>query len=267
MAETLALYRRLVGARVRARLQYRMSFALDLAGAFLVSCLDFAAVLIVFHNVSRLAGWSVAEVSLLYATSTLSFALVDLVVGHLDDLPLLIRDGSFDLLLIRPRGVLFQVVTLDFELRRFGNALQGLCVLVYALSNLELHWTAGRIAMLATTVAAGALIFAAVWVFAICIVFWSVEGKETANAFTYGGSFFTEFPITLYDEWLRRFLAYVVPMAFVCYFPALYILDKPDPLGLPSWLRFASPAVALVAAGCAGMMWRVAVRHYQSAGG
>lgn len=267
MAEALALYRRLVGARVRAQLQYRTSFALDLVGMFLVSSLDFAAVLIIFHNVPSLDGWSVAEVSLLYAASALSFALVDLVIGHLDDLYLLIRDGSFDLLLIRPRGVLFQVVTLDFELRRLGKALQGLAVLAYALATLEVAWTFGKAAMLVVTVLAGALIFSAVWVFVICIVFWSVEGKETANAFTYGGSFLTQFPITIYDAWLRRLLAYVIPMAFVCYFPALYILGKPDPLGLPSWLRFASPAVALAAGGCAGMMWRIAVRHYQSAGG
>lgn len=156
---------------------------------------------------------------------------------------------------------------MDFELRRLGKVAQGLCVLVYALNGLELRWTAPRIAMLVTTIAVGALIFASVWVLAICIVFWSVEGKETANAFTYGGSFLTQFPITVYDAWLRRFLAYVVPMAFVCYFPALYLLDKPDALGLPFWLRFASPAVALVAAGCSGRMWRVAVRHYRSAGG
>ena len=54
-------------------------------------------------------------------------------------------------------------------------------------------------------------------------------------------------------------------MAFVCYFPALYILDKPDGLG-PSFLRFVSPLVALVAAVAAGTIWRLAVRHYRSTG-
>ena len=267
MVEAVALYRRLVGARVRAQLQYRASFALDFVGAVLVSCLDFLAVLIIFHNVRSLAGWSVSEVSLLYGASTLSFALVDLLMGHIDHLPLLIRDGSFDLLLIRPRGLLFQVMTLDVELRRLGNALQSLGVLLYGVSGLELQWTATKITMFVIMVLAGALIFSAVWIFAICIVFWSVEGNEVANAFTYGGHFLTQFPITIYDAWLRQFLAYVVPMAFVCYFPSLYILDKPDPLGLPFWLRFASPLVALVATCCAGSMWRIAVRHYRSAGG
>lgn len=266
-AESAALYRRLVGARIRSQLQYRTSFAFDLTGTFLVSFIDFAALLVIFHNVSSLGGWSVAEVSFLYATSTLSFAFTDLVFGHVDELPNLIRDGSFDLVLIRPRGTLFQVITLDFQLRRLGKALQAMIVLVYALTALELGWTPGKVAMLVAMPIAGAVIFGAVWVLAICIAFWSVEGRETANAFIYGGGHLAQFPITVYDVWLRRFLAYIVPMAFVSYLPALYVLDKPDPLGLPFWLRFASPVVALAAAGCAGMVWQVAVRHYRSAGG
>ncbi|MGH8932435.1 MAG: ABC transporter permease [Egibacteraceae bacterium] len=267
MAEPIALYWRLVRARIRSQLQYRVSFALDLIGMFLITFLDFLAVLVIFHNVPSLDGWSVGEVAFLYATSAMSFALTDTAIGHLDELPQLIRSGSFDLLLIRPRGTLFQVVTMDFQLKRLGKALQGLAVLVYALTLLDLVWTPGKLAMLVTMVLAGAVIFGAVWIFVICIAFWSVEGKETANAFTYGGSYLTQFPITIYDAWLRRFLAYVVPMAFVCYMPALFILGKEDPLGLPAWLRFASPAVAAITVLAAGAMWRYAIRHYRSAGG
>ena len=51
MAETLALYRRLVGAQVRSQLQYRLSFGLDTVGSFVIAFLDFLAVLIIFSNV------------------------------------------------------------------------------------------------------------------------------------------------------------------------------------------------------------------------
>jgi ABC-2 type transport system permease protein len=87
------------------------------------------------------------------------------------------------------------------------------------------------------------------------------------NAFTYGGSFLTQYPVSIFGPWVRRLLAFVIPMAFVCYFPALYVLDKPDELGLPHWLSFASPAVAVLTVLVAGLLWRNAVRHYRSAGG
>jgi ABC-2 type transport system permease protein len=266
VAEPLVLYARLVGAQIRSQLQYRTSFALDLVGAFLVSFVDFLAVLVIFHNVPQLAGWSIREIAFLYATSSISFALVDLAIGHLDLFPRMIRDGQFDVLLTRPRGTLFQVVASDFALRRLGKALQGAAVLVWALAGLSIDWDAGRAAMVGLMIVSGAAIFAAVWVTGACIAFWTIEGGEFTNAFTYGGNFLTQYPIDIYSAWARRFLAYFVPMAFVCYFPALYVLDKPDPLGLPRALQFLSPAVAVAAAVVAGTIWRVAVRRYRSVG-
>lgn len=267
VADTLALFARLSVARIRAQLQYRMSFALQATGMFLISFLDFAAILVIFANIPELGGWSVSEVALLYALSTLAFNLTDVVIGHLDHLPQLVRDGTFDLLLVRPRGTLFQVITADFQIRRLGKVVQSLVVLAYALATVRVDWTAERVAVLVAVIPAGALIFGSIWIAAICIVFWTTEGNEAANAVTYGGSFFAEYPINIYDRWLRRFLAYVVPTAFVAYFPALFVLGKPDPLGLPVWLEVSSPLVAVLAAAVAATIWSGAVRHYQSAGG
>jgi ABC-2 type transport system permease protein len=262
-----ALYVRLVGARLRSQLQYRTSLALETAAQFVIGLLDFAAILVLFHNVPALGGWSVAEVALLYGISGVAFALADLAIGHLDRLSQLVREGNFDLVLVRPRATLYQVVTSDFQLRRLGKAGQALAVLGYALAANDIAWTVGRVVVLALTIVSAIVIFCAVWIAVICIVFWSVEGTETANTFTYGGQYFSQYPINIYDEWLRGLLGFVVPTAFVAYFPALYILDKPDPLALPEGLQFASPVVAVAAVLGARIVWRVAVRHYQSAGG
>lgn len=267
MADAARLYALLVGSRVRSQLQYRTSFALQVAGVFLISFVDFLAIAVIFTNVPRLGAWSLEEVALLYGISGIAFALTDMAIGHLDHLSRLVRDGDFDVLLVRPRGTLFQILTLDFQLRRLGKLAQGALVLAYAVSALDLDWSAGRVAMLGVAIVSASVIFGAVWVAAICIVFWAVEGREAANAFTYGGQFLAQYPVSIYDAWLRRLLAFVVPMAFVAYLPALYILDKEDELGLPDGLRFASPLVAVVACAAAGFVWRTAVRRYRSAGG
>jgi ABC-2 type transport system permease protein len=267
VVDAVVVWSRLVGAGIRSQLQYRTSFALDFLGSFLIAFLDFLAVLVIFHNTPRLAEWSVHEVAFLYALSSICFALTDLAIGHLDLFPQLIRDGNFDVLLVRPRGTLLQVIARDFQLRRLGKAAQGSIVLVYALSSLHVDWTLSRIGVLAASLVAGVVIFASVWILFACIAFWTVDGGEFTNAFTYGGNYLAQYPIDIYGAWVRRFLAYVVPLGFVCYFPALYVLGKQDPLGLPRVLQFLSPAVALAAACAAGVCWRFCVRRYRSAGG
>lgn len=266
MAELFGIYRRLVAARIRSQLQYRLSFALNLFGMAVITFLDFAVILVLFEQIDALGDWSVAEVALLYAISAMSFALTDLAIGHLDLLPRMIREGDLDQVLVRPLGSLFQVIASDFQLRRLGKFLQGLAVLVVAVSQLDLDWTAARLGMLVVGVVGGAAIFAGVWIGLATVAFWLIDSIEVVNAFTYGGNFLAQYPINIFGPWLRRLVLFVVPVSFVSYFPALYVLDKEDPLGLPSALQFASPLVAVVTCVGGALLWRNAVRHYRSVG-
>ncbi len=54
----LTVYRRLVGARIRADLQYRTSFFLFLISQTLVAGLDLAVIAVLFTQVDSIAGWS-----------------------------------------------------------------------------------------------------------------------------------------------------------------------------------------------------------------
>jgi ABC-2 type transport system permease protein len=260
------IYRLLVGARIRAQLQYRLSLTLELAATTLLVFLDFVAILILFEQVDALAGWTVAEVALLYGIACVAFALTDLVIGHLDLLSSMIRDGTFDQVLTRPLPSLLQVVASDFSLRRVGKAIQGLAVLVVALAYLDVDWTVGRVLMLPVAIVAGAVIYGAVWVALVTIAFWIVDAIEVVNSFTYGGNFLSEYPLNVFAGWLRSLVVFVLPVAFVAYFPALYLLDKPDELGFPDALRFVSPVVAALATLVAATIWSAAVRRYRSVG-
>jgi ABC-2 type transport system permease protein len=267
VGDAVVVWRRLVGAQIRSQLQYRRSFALDVMGSFWISFIDFLVVLTIFRNVSRLNSWNVHEVAFLYALSSITFAVTDMLIGQLDQFPQKIRDGTFDIVLVRPRGTLFQIIASDFATRRVARVLQGVIVLVYALTGLTIRWTFWRVAVLLVSIPSAIVIFSSIWVVGACIAFWTTDGGEFTNAFTYGGTAMAQYPFDIYSSWLRRLLGFVIPLAFVCYFPALFVLGKPDPLGLPRFLDFASPAVALAAAFVAGSVWRFAVRHYRSAGG
>lgn len=262
-----AIYVRLVGARIRSQLAYRVSAALQLLGSGILTAVDFVAIAVIFANVPELGEWRLGEVALLYGLATVAFALTDIAIGHLDLFPQMIREGTFDQILTRPLPSLFQVVASDFSVRRFGKLLQGVAVLVYALVSVDVDWTLGRALAIPVAVLAGAVIYGAIWVALATITFWIVDAIELVNAFTYGGSFLAQYPIGIFARWLRGLVVFVVPLAFVAYFPALYVLGKEDELGLPGALQYASPVVAVVAALIASAIWQNAVRHYRSAGG
>jgi ABC-2 type transport system permease protein len=264
--ESARLYRRLVGARIRGDFQYRTSFVLFTLSQFLITFLDFLAVLVIFGQVPALDGWSVDEVAFLYGVSGVAFNLADVFVSQVELLPERIRTGTFDQLLIRPVGTLLQLSTEEFALRRFGRVAQALLVLAVALARIDVDWNVGRVLMVPVMVASGALIFGAVWVAFSTVAFWATESREVVNSFTYGGNFLTQYPLSIYGQWIRRIFAVAVPLAFVNYLPALYVLGKDDPLGAPGVARFLSPVVAVAAVLGARWMWNVGVRQYRSTG-
>ncbi|MDQ1445307.1 MAG: viologen exporter family transport system permease protein [Acidimicrobiaceae bacterium] len=268
-AGTIAVYRRLIGARVRSDFGFRASFAFRLVSACVITGLDFAVIAVVFTKIGRLGGWRFSEVAYLYGACGVAFSLAETWIGGVDYLAVRIKQGTFDRVLVRPMSALGQLATEEFALRRIGKLFQAGAVLVAALVAIPVHWTAGRVLMVPVTIAAGAVIYGAVWVATAAIAFWTVDANELGSALTYGGNYLTQYPITIYSAWLRRLLAFVVPMAFVGYFPTLYVLGRTAPserFGLPSVVMFSSPAVAAAACAVASAIWRVGLRRYRSTG-
>ena len=260
------IYPRLIAAKIRSQLVYRASFAVDFVSQVLAQSYELIVILVLFSQVNALGGFTKNEVLLMYAFAGAAFGVADLFAGQLDNLPTYIRTGTFDVLLMRPLGTLPQLMVSDIRLRRIGRITGALAVMAYALSHVAIDWTPAKVVLAILTPMAGAVIYSAVWVVACSICFWIVEGREFANAVTYGSNAFTSYPINVYSAPLRWVMAFIVPGAFVAYYPSLTLLGKEDPLGLPGWVGWTSPLVAALAATVAGLVWRFAVRHYRGTG-
>jgi ABC-2 type transport system permease protein len=221
---------------------------------------------VVFRVTPTLGAFSFADVFLMSALATCAFALGDLLVGNVERLRVYVRSGLLDAVLVRPMGVLTQLAVMDVAARRVGRVVFGVVIVGVAAVHAHLPLTAGRLALLVVTPLAGAVIFAAIFVATAAVAFWWIESGEIANGLTYGGLNFTQFPITIYGSMFRRLFAYGAGFAFVAYYPALALLDRPDPLGAPAALGYAAPLVAVAAAAGAALVWRAGVRHYRSTG-
>ena len=115
-------------------------------------------------------------------------------------------------------------------------------------------------------VLSGGGVFFGLFVAFSCIQFVTKDATEFANAFTYGGAILTQYPLTIFPKELMRSLTFVVPVAFVNWYPCLYLLGRDDPFGMPSWLQLFSPVAAASMVGAALLVWRAGVHRYTSTG-
>ena len=265
MAELL-LYRRMAGARVRGQLQYKGSFALQLFGVFAINILELATIFILFQHFETLGGWTAGEVAVLYGLSSISFGIAKVLGGGLDIFSQQIVRGEFDRILTRPVSPLLQILYSEVKLHQIGRLLQGVIAFGIAAVMVDIEWTVGRVLYLPVVLGSAAAIFLALFTLEATLCFWTTESTEAVNAFTYGGTTLAQYPLHVFDIWLRRLFLWLIPLGFTIFLPALYLLDKPDPLGMPGFARFVAPGVAILFAVGSGLLWRVGVRRYRSTG-
>jgi ABC-2 type transport system permease protein len=267
VAADLRLYRRLIGLQLKAQAQYRVSLALDIGTYLFVTLLEFTVIFLYFGQFPSIFGWTLGEVALLAAVTSISFGIAEMVGAGIDGFDETIRKGEFDRVLLRPVSAFIQVLGSDFRLRRLGRLTQGAIGFAIALTWLPpLNWSPAKLLMLTLGILSGAAIFLGILLIGATVCFWSVQTTELTNIFTYGGRETLSWPLAIYPQALQRVFLFIVPLAFGCYIPTCYVLGRALPLGLPPWVAILAPLTAFAFAAVAGAIWRIGIYHYQSTG-
>jgi ABC-2 type transport system permease protein len=262
----LRAYAALLGGQFRSVASYRTSFVVELITNVGATTIDVATVFVLFSATNRVGGFTLAQAIMMTGITAAGFVLADFTVGNVERLKTYVRTGTLDAVLVRPLGVLPQLLLLDLPVRKALRLLVGLATLGVAVALNDIAWTPGRVVLLVLAPISAAVFFGSIFVVTASLAFWWVESGEVGNAFTYGGRDFTSYPVTVYGGWFRTVFAYGLGFGFVGYQPTLAILGRPDPLGLPVWAGYLSPLVALIAAVAAALAWRTGIRHYRSTG-
>ncbi|MFC7740652.1 ABC transporter permease [Nocardiopsis composta] len=264
-APPLRTYLRLIWTWSRAMAQYPLSLALLGLAQSLSVIVELIAVLVVFGHAHTLAGFTTREALLVYGLAGTAFGLADLLIGQVERLGDHIRTGTFDTMLIRPASPSSNSPpTNSPPPPRQGHPRPRLPDLGTGHRRHRLDPPARPHPPL--LLASGAAICCATWILGACLQFFITEARQAANSITYGGKALTEYPLAVFGTDTARWATFALPLAFVSWQPALYLLDRPDPTGLPDQLRHTAPAAALLLCALAALAWRTGLRHYRSTG-
>lgn len=266
MSNAFHLYLRYIGISFRSQMQYRASFVMQSVGHFLITGIEFLGIWALFDRFRSLQGWTLPEVALFYGVVNVAFAIADATSRGFDTFSGMVKRGDFDRLLLRPRSTALQLAGQELTLRRVGRFTQGLVVLLWAASVLDIPWSPAKTALAIAAILGGVCLFFGLIILQATLAFWTTETLEIMNTVTYGGVETAQYPLAIYRRWFRRFFTFIVPLACINYFPVLAILGRPDPLDIPRLLQWTAPAVGVAFLAMALQIWKIGVRHYHSTG-
>lgn len=263
MFRSLRLYCRLIGISFQAQMQHRASFFMLATAHFIATFMEIVAIWVLFDRFQLIKGWTFPELALIYGIIHIGFATAESLARGFDSFYLLVRNGDFDRLLLRPLGTLFQVATSEIQLMRVGRLLQGLIVLIWAYQELHLSSSFLHFFIITLAILGTICLFYGLFVIQATLSFWTIEALELMNITTYGGVESGQYPMSIYPLLFRLFFTFVIPLACVAYYPIATILQHET---IPFWVGALTPLAGIIFLYFACRLWNFGVKHYQSTG-
>lgn len=247
---------------LKTRLAYKADFFISGVAELLNHAAAFLFIMVVFTKVDDLNGWSFHEVLFIYGFSLIPLSMFNFFFGNIYSLgSRYIIQGEFDRILLRPVNSFLQVALDEIYVEDLNGVVTGSIIVGYASMKLGVAWSLWKVLALLPLAVSGAVIYCSVFTMLGAVGFWFEDRMGLIPPF-YNMIDFSKYPVTIYSKFLRFLLSWVVPFAFVAFYPSAILLDRTEFIATAALTPLVASAFALLAA----MVWQRGIRQYKSSG-
>jgi len=241
-------------------LQYRVNFALQVLQSLLALATGLIMLALVYSHVAELNGWSQPELLAVLGTQILMGGVIRaLIQPNMMRLTEDVRQGKLDYALTKPVDAQVLVSVREVQVWQAVDIVTGAIVIAVALVRLGGDLSAIDIMAFAVALVFGAVMLYCFWLLLATGSFWVVQMWFLPELFE--GIFQTgRWPISIYPDWLRFGITFLVPIAFAITVPAEALTSRLD------WQTLAlAGGFAVVLFAFTRWFWRFGLRNYTGA--
>lgn len=257
----LDIYRKILLQDLKSKMSYRADFVISNIGMIVSNLVGFVTFYILFQNFPSINGWTMYEMLFLYGFSLVALTPVQCFFDNNWNLRYAVKTGDFIKYCFRPINIFFYYISEVFDVKGLGQLAFGVGTLVYAWSHLALPVTAATIAQTVLFLIAASLFMIAIMNFAAATCFW-IQNSGYIMVIMFRFKDFAKYPASIFNSVFRIVFTFVIPIAFIAYYPSLVVL-RPNSVPLLSWL---SPVIGLIFFYLSYRFWLLGARKYDGTG-
>lgn len=248
-------------------MEYRFSFITSIFLQIFTYSIMILNIWILLNKFEEINGWTFYELLFLYTLNLLSYAISGMFIKHpMLAMEKMVQDGSFDSILTKPINPLFHVIARQFEYTFLGHIILCIITLTWSIHEIDIVFTPIRIVIFALFVIGAILIQAAFMIISGSMCFFTIKSVAVVETAIHGLRNFLEYPISIFNRSIQIIITFILPYAFVNYYPAEYFLRKTDPPLFSSVLYYMTPIVGGVLFVISLGIWSIGIKHYTSTG-
>ena len=163
--------------------------------------------------------------------------------------------------MIRRNFIFFYFISEDFDTKGLGQFFVGMGTIIYAWYKLKLPVTFFNIAALIVAIIAASLFMVSIMNIAAASCFFLQNSgyiMVTMNKFRD----YAKYPVTIFPLFFRIIFTFIIPIAFIAYFPSLVIL-RPQEIPFLTWF---SPVYGLIFFYISYRIWMWGAGKYSGTG-
>lgn len=254
--------------KYKVMFRYRSAMWIATLSQMLNYIVDIVIMRILVNKFSMLGNWNANEVIVLYSMQLLTYSIAGMFCfGCCNYLSDRIQSGKFDDTLTLPLPTLLHEIFDNYTTDYIRHFILAVVFFVWSLKELKIAFDLSGIMVALMNVLGGASINAALMITLSAVNFSVVRGSSLLDLFYYEMLPFARYPITILSSYMQRIITFLVPYAFISYYPTVVILDKLENSYFQAeLLRWISPCVGLVLLVLSILLWQRASKRYQSTG-
>lgn len=259
MGRYLQLFGKLFRYSIITQMQYRLNFLLMLPVHLAWTMQEVIFTLILYLYTAKILNWTKYEIILLIGTYFIIDSLLTSILLHnIIDLSDKIRTGQLDFFILKPIDSQFLVFTYRIDLGLVFAFSIGVVLIIISFIRLHILLDPFRILVYLLLVINGFITFASIIYIISSFAFRTVKVDYVYNLFITFAEFSRK-PFDIYPRILRYFMIYVIPLGFIAYIPAGYLLSKANYLWYLSFIY--TPVLFLISR----KIWKLSIKTYESA--
>ncbi|MDD2261330.1 MAG: ABC-2 family transporter protein [Candidatus Cloacimonetes bacterium] len=264
--EFLKIYGSYVRMFFKARMEYRFSFFSGMFANFYCYFITYTTFWVITQQFGTIEGWTFEDMTILYGLVLFTYALAGVLfwynVLHLEQE---ITSGRLDGYLIRPMGLIKQLVCSRFGDTFLGQILVTLIFMIMAITRISYQMTVFSYIYLILAVLGGVLIQAGAMILFGSLSFWMLRSNALADILYFDLRTFVHYPLSIFPPFIRIILTYVLPWAVINYYPSLIILHKVQTTE-EFILGILSPVIGILFFLLSLFVFNRGLRHYSGSG-
>lgn len=247
--------------QLKSQLEYKTSFILTFISQIGVFFTYYFIIIALFQKFNNINGFTMYEVLLCFSIINFGFSFNETFFRGIDKFENFIINGSLDRLLVRPRGILFQVICSEMYFVKVSRMLQSIIIFYIAIIHLEINWNLINIILIIVMFISSVVLFFGLFLLMASYCFITVHGLEVKNVLTDGGKHMSQYPIGIFKKGFVFVFSFIIPYASVNYYPLLYLLGRSNNV-----LYLFSPLLVIIYLIPCIYLFNLGLKHYSSTG-